>query len=122
MNPVEETTVSKETYGEVTKSNDFEILQTNEETQVIYKGKIIKTWTHTPPKDNPFIWDEACSIVWKKFERINNGDNMEQKKQQTWDSLTLLEKKDCLKESLMSSIKFAKIDNRFIQVQKYGYE
>jgi len=108
--------------SEITQWNDFKIVQTNDETQALYKGKIIKTWSHTPSEKNPFIWDDACKNVWKEFEKINNEDDMSQKKQQIWNKLSLSDKKDCLKESLLSSIKFVTVNSRFTQIQQYGYE
>jgi hypothetical protein len=41
----------------------FSISQTDQETNLVYSGAVIKTWSNIPPKDNPFIWDEWCDAL-----------------------------------------------------------
>lgn len=100
----------------------FTLTQTESETSITYSGKTVKTWSHTPPEKVPFIWDEACSIAWKGFEKLPPEDQSTGK-QWVWNTLTETEKKDCMKEYYQQNIRVEETQNpRFYQIIQTDYE
>lgn len=95
--------------------------QTDEVTMLSYSGKPIKTWTHSPPIEVPFIWDEACSIVWKWFEKLT-PENQSNGKQSVWDALSENDKKNCMKEHLWENIKTEQRTSRFFEIIQTTYD
>lgn len=101
----------------------FTLSQTNDETRLSYSGKIIKIWSHIPPEKVPFIWDEACSIVWKWFEKLLPSEQSKGK-QWVWDALTGEEKKACIKENYGKYIRVepSSVHERFYIIINVWYE
>lgn len=99
----------------------FTLSQNDEETNLIYSGKTIKTWSHNPPEKVPFIWDDACSIVWKWFEKLS-PEEQSTGKQWVWDALSEKEKKECMKEKFQSTLSIQPIDWQFFEVKQLQYE
>lgn len=100
----------------------FILSQTEKKTELTYSGKVAKTWLHTPPKDVPFVWDEACSLVWLRFEKLTPG-NQSTGKQLIWDALTEKEKQECMKESFAKNISIEFTPNpRFYSISQSWYD
>lgn len=104
----------------------FTLEQTDDETILSYSGKVIKTWSHTPPKEVPFVWDEACDIVRKKFEiltRIETTEPLGEIKQRLWDAPLQKDKRECMKEYFWNSaINVEAVDTRFYRISRSYYE
>ena len=98
----------------------FTLSQTDDETSLSYSEKVVKTWSHTPPKEVPFIWDEACALVWKWFEKLAPNEQSTWK-QWVWDALMEEERKECMKEDLGSVLYVKQYDNRFFEIIKPQY-
>lgn len=97
---------------------------TEDETTLSYNGKILKTWSHTPPNKIPFIWDEGCELLSQKLQSTPSDiKNMDGEKQKAWESLTETGKKSCIKENLTRSLRTESTnDSRFISVLQSRYE
>lgn len=99
----------------------FAITQTDDETILSYSGNTIKTWSHTPPEDTPFVWDDACAIVWVWYERLRSSERSTGK-QWVWDALSDTEKRACMKENLATSIHVTPISNWIYDIRRTAYE
>ncbi len=93
--------------------------QTDNESSLTYNGKVIKIWSHNPPEKVPFVWDEACSIVLKWFEKLPLNSEW---RQWVWDTLTEKEKKECIKESFNKKITINQINAQFSEIREMQYE
>ncbi len=103
----------------------FTLSQTDDETSLSYSGRVIKTWSHTPPKDVPFVWDEGCRELLAIFDETRknniNPDNYSWK-QKAWDLLSTTKKKTCIADNLSHSIHTESISPRFFSIIQSHYE
>jgi len=103
----------------------FTLSQTDDETILVYNGKTIKSWSHTPPEKVPFIWDEACVDFFESMDMVSPEEREKNSnwKQAVWDALTEKEKKDCIKDSYSTRIHTESIENsRFYRIFQSWYE
>ena len=99
----------------------FVLIQTIVQTELTYSGNTIKIWSHTPPQKVPFIWDDACAIVYKGFAKLEKNTN--EAKQSVWDALSEQDQKACLAENLMKKIDVRPTQNpRFSILIQAWYE
>ena len=100
-------------------ARDFHLSQTNDNTTLLYKGKILKTWIHPIAKEAPIIMDSACDIT---IQKKTHGDK-EKDIQYGWSTLTNDEKKSCMKEYLKDNISVeATSYTWFFLIQEWWYE
>ncbi|MDQ7023424.1 MAG: hypothetical protein Q9M97_08030 [Candidatus Gracilibacteria bacterium] len=96
-------------------SKDGLVLRQNlNKTDFIYKGKVLKTWSHTVEKS--FLFGNECEAL-KNYVYISNEN-----RQEKWENLGLLKQKECLKEYYGNDISIEKIDDRFYKIIQTGYE
>lgn len=100
--------------------NWFTLNQTEDKTNVLFNGIIIKTYNHIS-KEIPFIWDEWCEKLTKKFDLIWNNWVWNWK-QETWDSLWEKWQKECLRENYKNTLSIEKINQTFFTINKWGYK
>ncbi len=102
----------------------FTLSQTDDETILVYSGKTIKTWSHTPPKNVPFVWDEACIDFFEAMEIVSPKDREKNKnwKQAIWDRFDENNKKQCMKEYLWKNLEVFASTMRFFEIRKIQYE
>lgn len=97
--------------------NWLKLEQSDEKTYLTHHGIITYIWEHKS-KTNPFIWDEACSVVWEIYT-IKWTDN----RQWIWDNLSNDEQEKCLKEYYWKNISVSETINKdFIKFHKQWYE
>ena len=105
--------------------SSFILSQTDNETIISYSGKTIKTWSHTPPKEVPFVWDEGCKELLAIFDETRknniNPDNYSWK-QKAWDLLSTTKKKTCIADNLSHNIHTESISPRFFSIIQSHYE
>ncbi len=100
--------------------NWFTLNQTEDKTNVLFNWSVIKTYNHSS-KEIPFIWDEWCEELSKKFNLIWNIWVWNWK-QETWDSLWEKWQKECLRENYKNTLDVEKINQIFFTINKWGYE
>lgn len=102
----------------------FILSQTDKETLLSYSGKVIKKWTHIPPQQVPFVWDEACVDFFEIMDMIPLADREKNPKwkQNAWNSFSEENKITCMKENLLQSIQVNAIDSRFYKIWRWHYE
>lgn len=102
--------------------NGFVLSQTDDATMLNHSGNTIKTWSHTPPENNPFVWDESCELLMSKITENWTGDISIQK-QIVWKKLSREEKTSCIREYFRKSIQASTTtNNRFFLIQKFNYD
>lgn len=107
----------------VTNTTNFQIIQTDLKTSLVFNGKAVKEWSHVSSK-NPFVWDEWCD----RFTHLLNSLPTEnwwlsaEKKQKAWESLSQNEQELCIKENLANAIKWTDIGENFYEIKRFFYE
>jgi hypothetical protein len=102
----------------------FTLSQTDDETILSYSGKVVKTWSHTPPEKVPFVWDEACVDFFEAMNMITLVDRGKDINwiQTVWEKFDETTKKNCMKEYFWSSIQVEVLQSRFFKIIQTKYD
>ncbi len=104
-------------------STGFTLSQTTDVTTLMYKGKSVKTWSHTPPKESPFVFDEWCSALSEKLVAIPDNDMSPTSRRGAWESLGTKVQKECLRENYKKTLTTETTSGTgFFLIQKTWYE
>jgi hypothetical protein len=99
--------------------NWFSLIQTNDNTNIVYNEKTIYTFSHKSDKI-PFIWDEWCDILTEKLKKVWNNWTWDWK-QEIWNWMTKEEQKKCIKDNYYNKVSVTSEAWYFlINVKKYS--
>jgi hypothetical protein len=84
----------------------------------------VKTSSHTPPREVPFVWDEACVDFFEAMDMISlvDRDKDTNWKQTAWEKFDETAKKNCMKEYFWNSIQVEVLKSRFFKVIRTTYD
>lgn len=101
--------------------------QSSSQTKVVYKKKVLKTYSHKSKATNPFVYDEWCNILTQKLDELQKKTNMSlsaDQKNKVWNSFSKSQKDDCMKEHYRTHIEVSTIPSskKWLLIHKYFYE
>lgn len=104
----------------------FTLEQTKERTTLYYYKKIVRDWSHTPPKVYPFIENEWCQELFEASMQKNPsppglwGPPFYRK--YIWNLFTPEEQKACMKAFYKESVRIIPYDTRFVSILWSNYQ
>ncbi len=104
----------------------FILRQTPERTQLYYYEKLIRDWSHTPPRVYPFVENEWCQELFESSMRKNpnplDSNSPLSYRKYIWNLFTAKEQKACMKAFYSESVRVIPYDNRFVNILWSNYQ